>query len=213
MYSNEKKKEILAKVLSVYPDAKAELNYNSDFEFLIAVMLSAQTTDKNVNKVTEVLFSEYDSIQKLKNANIEDIQRIIKPLGMYQNKSKNILEIAKLYDEKFKNKMPLDRETMMEFPGVGRKTASVVLSTLYKYPYMAVDTHVNRVCVRLKIVSEKKKPDEVSLILEKVLKAEDINQYHHSILFFGRYLCKAKDPECYRCKLVDECKFKDKQIK
>lgn len=200
--------ELLQEVLSYYPDAKAELNYTTDFEFLIAVMLSAQTTDISVNKVTAVLFDKYSSLEQLMKADKEDVMEIIRPLGMYRNKTENIFGISKTLVEKYNGKVPEKREELVKLPGVGTKTANVVLATLYGYQYMAVDTHISRVCQRLKIVKKNSAPDEISSRLEKVLKNEDINQYHHSILFFGRYLCKAKNPECERCGLQDRCGYK-----
>ena len=133
----------------LFLNPKCELNYNKDYELLIAVMLSAQTTDKGVNKVTSILFNKYDSLEKLSNANIEDIKEIIKPIGNFNKKSKNIIEIAKILLDKFNGIVPKTHENLEILPGVGRKTANVVLGELYNIPTFPVDTHITRVANRL----------------------------------------------------------------
>ncbi len=186
------------------PNPKCELNYNKDYELLISVMLSAQTTDKRVNEVTSILFKKYDSIKKLSEANIEDIKKIIKPIGTFNKKAINVIEIAKsLLNIGY---VPNDYNYLLSLPGVGRKTTNLVLSTIYNEPYIAVDTHVSRVSIRLGLAN---KFDDVLKIEQKLYKKipkERLNRSHHQLVLFGRYYCKAQNPLCDSCKLKDICK-------
>lgn len=186
------------------PNPKCELNYNKDYELLISVMLSAQTTDKRVNEVTSILFKKYDSINKLSEANIEDIKKIIKPIGTFNKKAINVIEIAKsLLNIGY---VPNDYNYLLSLPGVGRKTTNLVLSTIYNEPYIAVDTHVSRVSIRLGLAN---KFDDVLKIEQKLYKKipkERLNRSHHQLVLFGRYYCKAQNPLCDSCKLKDICK-------
>ena len=178
----------------IIPNPKCELNYNKDYELVIATMLSAQTTDKRVNMVTSVLFERYDSLEKLANANIEDIKNIIRPIGTFNKKASNVIAIAlKLLDYGY---VPNDREFLESLSGVGRKTTNVVLSNLYNENVIAVDTHVNRVAIRLKIAKEN---DNVNVVEKKLMKffdGYDLSRLHHQLVLFGRYFCKAKNPSC-----------------
>ena len=194
---------ILSYLDELFPHPRCELNYNKDYEVLIAVMLSAQTTDKRVNQVTKILFDRYPSIKDLARANLKDIENIIKPLGTYHVKAKNVIAIAKKLEEK-----PIcnDRTFLESLSGVGRKTANVVLSELYNEPYLAVDTHITRVAKRLKIAN---KNDDVLTIEQKLMKKipkDNIRKIHHQLIFFGRYHCKAMKPNCENCKLNNYCK-------
>ncbi len=188
----------------IIPNPKCELNYNKDYELVIATMLSAQTTDKRVNMVTSVLFERYDSLEKLANANIEDIKNIIRPIGTFNKKASNVIAIAlKLLDYGY---VPNDREFLESLSGVGRKTTNVVLSNLYNENVIAVDTHVNRVAIRLKIAKEN---DNVNVVEKKLMKffdGYDLSRLHHQLVLFGRYFCKAKNPSCESCCLKDICK-------
>lgn len=187
----------------IIPNPKCELNYTKDYELLIAVMLSAQTTDKKVNQVTEILFKKYDTLKKLSEASIQDIINIIKPIGTFNKKANNIIEISKSLLKK--GVVPNDRNYLESLPGVGRKTTNLVLSTLYNEPYIAVDTHVTRVANRLGIV----KSSDVLFIeneLYKKIPIERLNKTHHQLVLFGRYYCKAIKPECENCKLKEYCK-------
>lgn len=188
------------------PNPKCELNYNKDYELLLATMLSAQTTDKRVNMVTSVLFKKYDSLAKFRKASIDDIIEIIRPIGTFNKKASNIIEIAKRL-ESVNDIIPNNRKFLESLPGVGRKTTNVVLSNLYNEPYIAVDTHVQRVSKRLGIT----KSEDVLKIekrLYKFFKGADFGRLHHQLVLFGRYYCKAKNPECMNCKLKDICKKK-----
>ena len=198
-------KEIIDYLDEIIPNPKCELNYNKDYELLIATMLSAQTTDKRVNEVTSILFKKYDSLSKLRNANIEDIINIIKPIGTYNKKAKNIIEIANRLKEK-NDIVPNDRRFLESLPGVGRKTTNVVLSNIYNVACIAVDTHVHRVSIRLGIAN---KNDDVNITEKKLykrFKGYDLCRLHHRLVLFGRYYCKAINPRCENCKLKNICK-------
>ena len=180
--------EIVKYLDELFPDAKCELEYSKDYELLIAIMLSAQTKDERVNKVTRILNKKYPSLEKLANADLEDVKSIIKPLGNYNKKAFNVINIAKSllnYD-----KIPNDRTFIESLPGVGHKTANVFLAMIYHEPCFAVDTHVTRVSKRLKISKEK---DDVKIIEKKLMKYfkdYDIERLHHQLVLFGRYHCK-----------------------
>ena len=192
----------------LYPNPKCELNYNKDYELLIAVMLSAQTTDKKVNSVTEILFDKYNSLEKLKEADIEDIKNIIKPIGTFNKKSVFVKEIAKYLIENCNGKVPNDRTILETIPGVGRKTTNVVLSNLFDYPAIAVDTHVARVSKRLGLAKENDDVLQIEKKLMKKINKENWSKRHHQLVLFGRYNCKAIKPECENCKLKNICKIK-----
>lgn len=201
-----KEKEILNYLNEIIPNPVCELNYNKDYELLLAVMLSAQTKDARVNKVTKVLFNKYDSLKKLKEANIKDIENIIKELGNYHKKSEAVINIAKILDEKYNGKVVNNRKVLENLPMVGRKTTNVVLSELFNEPTIAVDTHVERVSKRLGLV---KKDDDVIKIEEKLKRKFDKNiwsKLHKQFVLFGRYYCTSKKPSCDKCKLQMYCK-------
>ncbi len=190
----------------IIPNPKCELNYNKDYELLIATMLSAQTTDKKVNQVTEILFNKYKTLKELSNADIEDIKNIIKPIGTYNKKAKNVIEIAEILKDI--NYVPNDREYLEKLPGVGRKTTNVVLSNIYNVPCIAVDTHVERVSKRLGLAPNNTDVRKVEEILTKKIKKEKLCRMHHQLVLFGRYYCKSQNPQCDNCKLKDICKYK-----
>ena len=201
-----KEKEILNYLNEIIPNPVCELNYNKDYELLLAVMLSAQTKDARVNKVTKVLFNKYDSLKKLKEANIKDIENIIKELGSYHKKSEAVINIAKILDEKYNGKVINNRKALENLPMVGRKTTNVVLSELFNEPTIALDTHVERVSKRLGLV---KKDDDVIKIEEKLKRKFDKNiwsKLHKQFVLFGRYYCTSKKPSCNKCKLQIYCK-------
>ena len=199
-------KYILDVLKQEYPNAKCELNFNNNFELLIAVCLSAQTTDKRVNIVTKELFEKYDNPYKLKDANYEDVKEIIKSLGLSSTKARNIIEISQKLVDDFKGKVPSTREELMLLPGVGRKTSNVVLSVGFNSPAIAVDTHVKRVSNRLGL-SNSEDVLKIEEDLMKLFDEEDYYQVHHCLIFFGRYYCKAKNPDCNNCILKDKCKI------
>lgn len=189
----------------LFPNPRCELNYNKDYELLIAVMLSAQTTDKRVNEVTSVLFKKYSTLESLEKSDINDIMNIIRSIGMVKKKAKNVIEIAKEINKI--GYVPNDRAFLESLPGVGRKTANVVLSNLYNVPCIAVDTHVTRVSIRLNLANSN---DDVKIIESKLTNyfpSDKLCRLHHQLVLFGRYYCKAKNPECSNCKLKSICSF------
>lgn len=190
----------------LYPDAHCELNYSKDYELLIAVMLSAQTTDKAVNKVTAILFSRYKSVEELSNAKLEDVESIISSIGMYKVKAKNVLGISKGLVEFHNVKVPHDKETLLSLPGVGNKTANCVLAELFNEPYLAVDTHMQRFSHRLGIATSKDSVEKIEQKYLKFIPKERLIKTNHQIIWFGRYLCKAISPKCGNCKLKEFCK-------
>lgn len=196
----------------LFPNPKCELVYNKDYELLIAIVLSAQSTDKRVNTVTPIIFSKYNTLSKLKNASLDDLEDIIRPVGSFRKKSSYIKNIAAIIDEQYNGVVPRNREVLITFPGVGRKTANVFLSEFYNEPAIAVDTHVERVSKRLKIAT---KNDDVLKIEKKLMKFFPKNEWakrHLQMVLFGRYYCKAIRPNCGECKLIDICSEKKKNI-
>ena len=199
--------EIIEYLDELIPNAVCELNYNKDYELLIAVMLSAQTTDKKVNMVTSVLFEKYPSLEALRDSDINDIIEIIRPIGTFNKKALNIKSIAHELILKQNGIVPNDREFLESLSGVGRKTANVVLSNLYIEPCIAVDTHVSRVSKRLGIAKESDDVLTIEKKLTKKIPKDKLNRMHHQLVLFGRYYCKAIKPECMNCKLKDMCKY------
>ncbi len=196
------------KILDYYiPNPKCELDYNKDYELLIATVLSAQCTDKRVNLVTKDLFNKYD-IFSLSKANKKDIEKIIKPCGSFVKKSEYIIEIAKSLVLNYQGKVPNDRAYLESLKGVGRKTCNVVLKNIYDVPCIPVDTHVNRVAVRLGLANEEDTPNVIEAKLMKEIPKEKWNKVGEQILLFGRYFCKSINPCCDDCKFKDRCKYK-----
>ncbi len=196
----------------LFPNPQCELNYSNDYELLLAVMMSAQTTDKRVNMVNEVLFNKYSTLESLVSANKKDIENIIKPIGTYTKKASNIIEISKKLLNDYNGVVPNNRKFLESLPGVGRKTANVVLSNLFNESCIAVDTHVSRVSKRLGIAL---KNDDVLAIEQKLNKyfpKDKLGRLHHQLVLFGRYYCKAVKPECIDCKLKDICIEKNKRV-
>ncbi|MFA6648399.1 MAG: endonuclease III, partial [Candidatus Izemoplasmatales bacterium] len=195
-----KKQEVALKIYEeiskLYPNARCELNYRKDYELLIAIMLSAQTTDQAVNKVTDRLFEKYDSLVSIEKASTEEIENDIRNLGLYRNKAKNIKNTVDIIINKYSGMIPKTQVELESLPGVGRKTANVYLAEMHHVPRIAVDTHVSRVSIRLGFASKKATP----LIIEKKLMSLFPQEYwislHHKLIFFGRYFCTARKPNC-----------------
>ena len=201
------KPEILFSYLDEkYPNAHCELNYTKDYEFLIAVMLSAQTTDKSVNQATAILFNKYKTVEELANADLGDVEFIIRHLGMYQVKAKNVIKIAQILVKQYGGKVPNDPEALVAMPGVGNKTKNCVLGELYNVPLLAIDTHMQRVAKRLGIADEKDSVEKIEQKYMSIIPAERAVKTNHQIIWFGRYFCKALSPECANCKLKEFCK-------
>lgn len=198
-------KYIYEELGKMFPDAMCELNYNNPFELIVAVTLSAQTTDKRVNIVTKDLFKKYPSALELMNAEYDDVKEIIKSIGLTSTKTKNIINLSKELVTRYNGVVPKTMEELVTLPGVGRKTASVVLAVAYNIPAIAVDTHVSRVSNRLGL----SKSNDVLKIENDLKNIYDEDQWvlvHHRLLFFGRYFCKAKNPLCEECKFKEFCK-------
>ena len=195
----------MKKLDELYPDAKCELDHKNDFELLIDVVLSAQTTDERVNSVSPFLFERYPDAFALARADLKDVEKIIKPIGLYHNKAVNIVKLANRLVEDFNGEVPDKREDLESLPGVGRKTANVILNNCFDVPAFAVDTHVSRVSKRLGIAD---KYDDVDVIEEKLMNyfpKRYWGKLHHQFIFFGRYKCKAVKPDCIDCPLKKIC--------
>ena len=191
----------------LFPNPRCELEYSKDYELLIAVVLSAQTTDKRVNQVTRVLFERYPSLDALATADLEEVADILRPIGTFRKKAVFVQKIAKILLEEDNGHVPNDSVSLQKMPGVGRKTANVVLSNLYDYPAIAVDTHVERVSKRLGFCKGSDDVRSVEAKLQKLYAKKNWARRHHQMVLFGRYLCKAMKPECDRCKMREVCSY------
>ena len=190
------------------PNPKCELNFSKDYELLIAIMLSAQTTDKRVNKVTKILFDKYKSLEEIKNANIDDLKSIVRELGSYNKKAMYVKEISRIIVDDYNGIMPRKRKELGKMPGVGRKTINVLFSELEIEPNIAVDTHVERVSKRLSLAKENDDVYKIEMKLRRKFKRDTWNKRHKQLVLFGRYYCKSIKPECDTCKLKNICKHK-----
>ncbi len=206
-------KKFVAKVVSVlskeYPDAKPELIFNSEYELLVAVILSAQCTDKRVNVVTSELFKEYNTPSKMITLSVEELAEKIKPCGLNNSKAKHILEASKSIVEEYNGVVPNAFEELIKLQGVGRKTADVMISVAFKGDAIAVDTHVFRVSNRIGLVSEDT-PYKTELKLMKVIDKNLWSKVHHYLIFHGRRVCKARKPNCSSCVIKNLCRYINK---
>ena len=196
---------LLSYLDELFPLAKCELFYSKDYELVIAVMLSAQTTDKSVNAVTPILFNKYPSLDALNHASLEDIEEILKPIGLYKNKAKNLKGIVKDLIESFNYQVPSNKEQLMTLPGVGNKTAGVIRAEIFKIPDLPVDTHILRISKRLNFAKKEDEPIDVEKKLKKLIPEERWIKSHHQLIHFGRYFCTARSPQCENCKIKDMC--------
>ena len=199
---------LLSYLDELFPRAQCELFYTKDYELVIAVMLSAQTTDKSVNAVTNVLFKKYQSLDALNKASLEEIEEVIKPIGLYKNKAKNLKGIVKDLVERFNYQVPSDKDLLMTLPGVGNKTAGVIRAEIFHIPDLPVDTHILRISKRLGLANQKDEPIDVERKLKKAIPEERWIKSHHQLIHFGRYFCTARSPKCAECKIRDFCKNK-----
>jgi len=188
------------------PNAASELHYQNPFQLLIAVVLSAQCTDKRVNMITPALFAQYPTPEAMSKASIDDIFQLIKSISYPNNKAKHLSGLSKMLIEKFKGVVPQNREELEKLPGVGRKSANVILSVCFNQPTMAVDTHVFRVANRIGLVENAKTPLEVEKQLTSHFPKEVIPLAHHWLILHGRYVCLARKPQCEKCGLTEVCK-------
>lgn len=203
----EKVNEILDLLEKEYPDAECALDYDSVFHLLLAVVLSAQTTDVSVNKVTPELFKKYETPKQLAQADEKEVADIIRTIGMYRTKSKNIINLAKMLVEKYDGIVPESDEELDKLPGVGRKTANVVMAVGFGHQRIAVDTHVFRVSNRIGLVNESDVL-KTELALMKTIPENRWTKTHHSLIFHGRRCCTARNPKCDECVIKDLCKKK-----
>jgi len=207
--NREQALDLFARLAQDRPDPKTELNYTNPYTLVVAVALSAQATDVGVNKATEKLFEEADTPEKMLALGEDHVRDRIKTIGLFRNKAKNVIALSKMLIEDFGGEVPADRDNLVKLPGVGRKTANVVLNEAFGQPTIAVDTHIFRVSNRTKLAPGKN-PDEVEARLEKITPDEFKLGAHHWLILHGRYLCKARKPECWRCPIEDICQFKEK---
>ncbi|MCI6349312.1 MAG: endonuclease III [Tenericutes bacterium] len=208
---SKKSEFILDGLNKLIPNPRCELEFNKDYELLLAVMLSAQTTDKRVNMVTSELFKKYDTLEKLQTLTIPEIEEQIKTIGMYKTKARNFKEIVNNLIKI--GYVPNDREVLESMSGVGRKTTNVVLSVLYNEPLIAVDTHVDRVSKRLGLAKDNDTVIDVENKLKKAFPKNTWTRLHQQLVLFGRYTCKSKNPECNNCPFKDICKYYKNVVK
>jgi endonuclease-3 len=198
--------EIISILEEEIPNPKPELNFSNNFELLVAVMLSAQTKDKNVNEVTNILFKKYPDPYSLSQANLDELISIIKNLGLANNKAKNLISTSKIIHEEYVDVIPSSLDKLQELPGVGRKTANVVLALGFNIPALPVDTHLYKMAIRLGYVKENSTLLETEESLKKYIDKSKWIKAHHLFLLYGRYFCKKINPKCDDCKLKIYCK-------
>lgn len=209
---NAKKiREIFLRFRKANPSPTTELIYKSHFELLVAVILSAQATDKSVNKATAILFKVANTPEKILALGETELKNYIKSIGLYKTKAKNVIAACKLLVENFHSRVPDTREELQTLPGVGRKTANVILNTIFKQPTIAVDTHIFRVANRIGL-AKGKTPLAVEQQLEKNIPKEFLHDAHHWLILHGRYVCIARKPKCPSCIIRDLCEYKAKTI-
>lgn len=196
----------------LFPNPKCELIYQTDYQLLMAVVLSAQSTDKRVNSVTPIIFSKYPTLGDLKKANLSDLEEIIRPVGSFRKKAAFLKGIAARLVDEFNGVVPIDREVLESFPGVGRKTVNVFLGEFYGVPAIAVDTHVERVSKRLKLAYLNDSVLDVERKLMKKVPKDRWAKFHLQMVLFGRYYCKAVKPLCKDCPFKEFCREKKKNL-
>jgi endonuclease-3 len=207
----KKVREIFARFQKADPAPTTELIYHSPFELLVAVILSAQATDKSVNKATELLFPIANTPEKILKLGETGLKKYINRIGLYNSKAKNVISMCDLLITKYHSKVPKTRAELEELPGVGRKTANVILNTIYKQPVMAVDTHIFRVSNRIGL-THAKTPLEVEKQLMQVIPKEYLLNAHHWLILHGRYTCIARKPRCPECIISDLCEYPNKTV-
>lgn len=212
MLQKERCDIVLGYLKEKYPNPKCELNFKTSFELLVAVILSAQCTDARVNKVTKELFKQYNTPKHFANLDVEVLEKIIYPCGLYHNKAKNIIACSKMIEEKFNGSVPNNLTDLQKLAGVGKKTANVVYSVWFGGDAIAVDTHVFRVANRLEIGSGKT-PMQVEQQLMKNFHKSEWSKLHYRLVLFGRYFCTAKKPKCEICNLKEICKYYNQKQK
>lgn len=207
MTRKERYEVVLAWFEEHMPVAETELHYSTPFELLVAVILSAQCTDKRVNMITPRLFKQYPTAEIMARAEVEDIFELIRSVSYPNSKAKYLVSMAKMLVEQFEGEVPAERELLMKLPGVGRKTANVIAAVVYHRPTMAVDTHVFRVANRIGLTTNAKTPLETELTLIKYIPEALIPKAHHWLILHGRYICVARKPHCWECGLAPYCRY------
>ena len=205
MTKTNKVNALLAFMDERYPNVGCELKYNKDYELVIAVMLSAQTTDVSVNKVTAILFDNYQNLNDLAKAKLEDIEDIIRSIGLYKNKAKNVLGIANALIDNYGGVLPSDKDELQKLPGVGNKTAGVIRAEIFKIPDLPVDTHILRISKRLKLADTSDDAYAVEMKLKRLIEESKWIKTHHQLIHFGRDFCTARNPQCKNCKISGFC--------
>lgn len=213
MTKKERYEAFVSYFIEAFPEPQTELNYNNPFELLVAVVLSAQCTDVRINKVTPALFAAFPTPEHMAAGTFEEIFELIRSVSYPNNKAKHLMGLSKMIMEDYGGEIPEKHDDLQKLPGVGRKTANVVVSVLYNQPAMAVDTHVFRVSKRLGLVTQTAKtPLEVEKQLVKHIPDQYIHKAHHWLILHGRYVCVARNPKCGECKITHFCNFKEKSI-
>lgn len=213
MNAKQKMRVVLDQIAQMFPDAHCELVHENPFELTIAVLLSAQCTDETVNKVTATLFQKYKRPEDYLSVPLEELEQDIRRIGLFRSKASNIQKLCRILIDKYDGEVPQTYEGLVELPGVGRKTANVVMSNAFGVPAIAVDTHVERVSKRLGFA---KTEDSVLVVEQKLMKLVPRDEWtitHHRLIFFGRYHCKAQSPQCAICPLLDLCKEGKQRMK
>lgn len=201
---------ILQGLKLMFKDPKCELNYNNDWQLLIAILLSAQSTDKKVNDITPILFKKYPTLKHLKEAKLDELKNIINPIGLANNKAKNIIALASVLHNEYNDKVPNTKEQLTSLPGIGIKTANVMLVEYFKIPAFPVDTHVDRVSKRLDLCNKEDTVKVVENKLTTIFPKEEWALLHLRMVLFGRYICKAIKPDCSNCLLKEKCTYNEK---
>jgi endonuclease III len=209
VYSRAELEEIFRRFSIQRPEPKGELEHVNPFTLVVAVALSAQATDVGVNKATRALFKVADTPEKMLALGEDTVRDYIKTIGLYRNKAKNVMALSRMLVDEFGSEVPKTREELTRLPGVGRKTANVVMSMAFGIPTIAVDTHIFRIANRIRLAPGKT-PDEVENRLEKIIPKQYLFHAHHWLILHGRYVCKARKPECERCVIADICKSPEK---
>ncbi|MGI6361377.1 MAG: endonuclease III [Bacillota bacterium] len=204
---NKKTRQILEILEKTYQGSKTALNFNNTFQLLVAVILSAQTNDNQVNKITDELFKKYPDAKSMSSLRTTELENYIRTCGLYKNKAKNIIQTAKIINEEYEGQVPSDKESLMKLPGVGRKTANVIQSVGFGLPALAVDTHVFRVSRRLGL-AKGRVPEAVEKELCAIIPEDKWGEAHHWLIWHGRKICKAQKPLCDICPLRELCSFK-----
>lgn len=213
MNHQQKVRLILDTIGTMFPDAHCELNHSNPFELTIAVLLSAQCTDETVNKVTADLFRKYRTPEDYLSVPQEELEQDIRRIGLFRTKARNIQKLCRILIDEYDGKVPQTYEELVKLPGVGRKTANVVISNAFGVPAIAVDTHVERVSKRLGLAKEDDTVLEVEKKLMRKVPRKEWTITHHRLIFFGRYHCKAQSPQCDICPLLDVCRYGKKRMK